>query len=402
MISQHLFAEVIDTQTEIWAKKVASVPREILNDLPHEMGFASIITGVRRCGKSTLQKQILQKYKLQHCVFLNLEDIRLAGMQQADYERLYKELKLRKPKAVFLDKVQMVAGWEILVNQLLREKHWVCITGSNASLLSSELATHLTGRHFSTELFPFSYTEFLQFRKLKPNKSSLQKYLDQGGMPDYLRTQYKPLLNALMDDILVRDVAVRHKLRDVESLRQLAVYLLSHIGCLISANKLKGMFGIKSSTTILEYFSYLQDAYLLEFVPLYDYSIKKQIRNPQKVYAIDMGMYHQNNITFSPNHGHVLENLVYLHLRRLGYKVYYYQGNGECDFLVTKNSAIVGLYQVCYELNSSNLDRELNGLSRAMDEFGIQQGKIITYDQKDHYTIDMKTIEVSRVWEWMQ
>lgn len=401
MILQQTFSSVIDTQQAVFMTKKTGVKRALLRNLPMATGFASIITGIRRCGKSTLQLQVKQTFFKNDGIFLNFEDPRLAGMQTSDFERLYTEILSRETKVLFFDELQIVNGWEIFVNQLLREDFVVHITGSNASLLSKELGTHLTGRHLSAELFPFSYIEFLEFENLENNEKSFKEYSQKGGMPDYLRTNIGTYLNNLLDDILIRDIAIRHKIRDVNSLRQLAVYLLSNIGSLTTANSLSGMFGIKSTTTILDYFSYLKDAYVLEFVPLYDYSIKKQLRNPQKIYAIDLGLYHQNKVVFSPNDGRILENMVYLHLRRLQKEIYYFQGKGECDFLTTKRGTPDELYQVCVELNSLNIEREINGLFEAMIHFNKKEGYIITQNQTDVFKKDDLIIKAIPAWQWM-
>ena len=233
------------------------------------------------------------------------------------------------------------------------------------------------------------------------DENSFSEYLKKGGMPDYLRTNLDRYLNDLLDDVLIRDVAIRFGLRDVNSLRQLAVYLISNIGTLVSANSLSGMFGIKSSTTFLDYFSYFKDVYLIDFVPKFDYSLKKQIRNPQKIYCMDLGIYHQNKIVFSPNDGHILENAVYLHLRRKTKEIYYYQNKGECDFVVSKNGIPHELYQVCHEMNSMNIDREINGLYEAMKSFSINHAVIITQNQVDKYTKDNLVIDVIPAWKWM-
>jgi uncharacterized protein len=401
MITQQIFARIIDSQQLGYTSKNTGVERELLHQIPQASGFASIISGIRRCGKSTLQLQIKKQFFPTEGLFLNFEDPRLAGIVSNDLERLYAEIIARKTKVLFFDEIQIVEGWEIFVNMLLREDFLIYITGSNASLLSKELGTHLTGRHFSTELFPFSYAEFLQFKKLNPSKETFEEYTRKGGMPDYLRTNYNKYLNDLLDDILIRDIAIRHNIRDVNSLRQLSIYLLSNIGNLASANKLKGMFGIKSSTTILDYFSYLKDSYLIEFVPLYDYSVKKQMRNPQKIYVIDMAIYHQNKIAFSPNDGHILENLVYLHLRRLGKEIFYFQGKGECDFIVTNKGIPSELYQVCTEINSLNIDREVNALFEAMEYFNINEAYIITQNQTDNFKKDNLIIKAIQAWQWI-
>lgn len=401
MISQQTFKAVINSQHLKISKKNWGVKRDMTQVLPHAKGFASIITGIRRCGKSTLMMQVLDANFKEKALFLNFEDPRLANFEMDDFSRLYAEIVARGIHLLFFDEVQIMKGWEIFINQLLREDFLVFITGSNASLLSKELGTHHTGRNFSTELFPFSYSEFLKFFKSTASEVSFSEYLQKGGMPDYLRTGYGKYLNDLLDDIVIRDIAIRHGLRDVMSIRKLAVYLLSNIGNPISANGLNGMFGIKSATTFLNYFSFLADAYLMEFVSLFDYSMKKQIRNPQKVYAMDLGLYHQNKIVFSPNHGAILENVVYLHLRKTYQEIFYFQNHGECDFVTTVNGNPQDLYQVCYDLNDMNLQRETSGLFQAMDYFKKNKGYIITFNQTDLFTQDGKTIEVIPAWKWM-
>lgn len=400
MITQQLISTVIDYQREHFLQKEIGITREALSAIPIASGFATIITGIRRCGKSTLLLQILKK-KYQNALFLNFEDPRLAGMETSDFGRLSNEIIRRGIKVLFFDEIQVVEGWEIFVHQLLRGDYQVFITGSNASLLSRELGTHLTGRHLSTELFPFSYSEFSKFKRTKKEEASFSEYLRQGGMPDYLRTGLGQYLNSLLDDILIRDIVVRHNIKDINSLRQLCVFLLSNIGNPISANRLTGMFGIKSTSTLLDYFSYLQDAYLLEFIPLFDYSLKKQVRNPKKVYAIDLGIYQQNSTLFSDNTGHTLENAVYLYLRRNTKEIYYFQQEGECDFVTIERGKAEQLIQVCYELNEMNLHRETKGLFSAMRYFDKKEGIIVTQNQTDYFTEGEMTIKVLPAFEFM-
>lgn len=393
MITQQLMASVIDSQRSTFLGKDKGIRREVFDSVSQAAGFASIITGIRRCGKSTLMMQILDKNK-EDALFLNFEDPRLAGMDVSDFSRLDALMKQMGVHILFFDEIQVIKGWEIFIHQLLSEGYKIFITGSNASLLSKELGTHLTGRHLSTELFPFSYSEYLEYVKGERNELSIKDYLQKGGMPDYLRTGIDDLLNSLLDDILIRDIAIRHNIRDVRSLRRLCVLLMSNIGNPVSANKMLDLCGLKSTSTVLEYFSYLQDAYLLEFVPIFDYSLKKQIRNPKKVYATDLGVCHQNSIMFTENVGHILENAVYLHLRRKYKEIYYFQQEGECDFVAMHNGVASQLVQVCYDLNDMNIQRELSGLFNAMKYFKKLEGVIITMNQDDVFTEDGMTVKV--------
>lgn len=400
MYRQEQISVVIDAQQESFLKKEDTMQRHALQTVPIIPSFATIISGVRRCGKSTLLLQIIkQKYK--KAIYFNFEDLRLVGFETTDLTRLQQEVVERGINVLFFDEIQLVPKWEIFVHQLLREDYTIFISGSNASLLSKELGTHLTGRHISIEMFPFSYTEYLSFTNNKANAASLQAYLNTGGFPEYVKTGQELILQSLMEDILVRDIAVRHSIRDVESLKQLAVYLISNVGTLISANKLTDLFGIKSGATILEYFAFLKDAYLLEFLPLFSYSLKVQARNPKKVYAIDTGLISATSTAFSENAGHKLENLIYLHLRRKGKELYYYKEKGECDFIRFNKGKAQEAIQVCFRVDDNNFTREYKGLLEAMRFFKLAEGVIVTIDQKDRFEEDGFTIRMVPAHEYL-
>jgi predicted AAA+ superfamily ATPase len=261
-------------------------------------------------------------------------------------------------------------------------------------MLSVELGTHLTGRHLSMELFPFSYSEFLAFGGKQNDPRAVDEYMRTGGIPEYVKNRLPAILHSLVDDILMRDIAVRHSVRDVMSLRRLAVYLITNIGNTVSANKLVGMFDIKSAGTLLEYFSYLRDAYLVEFVPMFSHSLKNQARNPKKVYVMDPGLYTENAVSTSDNTGHRFENLVFLHLRRLHHQIFYHKGQGECDFVVMEKGRVTAAVQACHTVNDDNFRREFDGLVGAMREFGLAEGVIVTLDQSDEFRTDGMTVRL--------
>jgi|688.fasta_scaffold83840_2 hypothetical protein len=400
MLLQTQIAEVADTQSENFLRKNLGWERELLHNLEVLNNFALIVTGVRRCGKSTLLFQLLNE-KFDRAFYLNFEDSRLAGFENDDFKRLNIEITKRKPQVLFFDEIQMLKNWELFVRQKLDEGYKVAITGSNATLLSTELGTKLTGRHLSVELFPFSYTEFLGLKKLKNTDKSVIEYLKRGGFPEYLKTGNGFVLNQLLEDILYRDIAIRYGVRDVKSLKQLTVYLLSNIGKPVSATNLKTLFGIKSVSALLDYFYYLESAYLVQFLPMFSYSLKKQIRNPKKVYAIDLGLFTENSIVFSDENGRRLENTVYLHLRRKYKELYYFQEKKECDFVVFEKGKPKELIQACYELTPENVERETNGLYTAMEHFKMTTGKIVTLNLKDSFTKAGKKIEVVALKEFL-
>lgn len=387
MIRQEEISLVIDSQREVFLKQDSGFSRDALSQIPIVNSFATIITGIRRCGKSTLLLQLLRR-DYQNAIYLNFDDIRLSGFETADFTRLHKEIERKEIRVLFFDEVQVIENWEKFINQLLREGYKVFITGSNASMLSVELGTHLTGRHLSMELFPFSYSEFIRFKKLNNDENAVIDYLKTGGIPEYVKSDVSYVLNALVDDILMRDIAIRHSVRDVNSLRQLTAYLITNIGNLVSANKLSGMFDIKSPATFLEYFSFLKDAYLLDFIPMFSHSLKIQARNPKKVYVTDMGLYTENTLSTSDNMGRRLENLVFLYLRRRYKHIFYYKDRGECDFIAIEKNTVKEAIQVCLTITNENFDREYNGLLEAIQNLGLKQGTIVTLNQSDTFEKD--------------
>ena len=343
-----------------------------------------IVSGIRRCGKSTLLFQLL-KERYPDALYLNFEDPRLYEFERKDFVRLDKVIGDTGSKVLLFDEIQIIPEWERYVRQKLDEGYKLIITGSNASLLSRELGTKLTGRHITKELFPFSYREFILYKQLESSTDSLLQYLDIGGFPEYVKQGANEILNHIFDDILIRDIAVRYGVRDVKTLQRLALYLVSNVGKLITSNRLKSMFEVGSANTITEYLSHLEDSYLLHFVPKFSYSLRKQMVNPRKVYAIDTGMINVNSGSFTDDSGRKLENLVYLHLRRKSREIYYFSEKGECDFIVFVNGVAVEAVQVCFDLNPDNLDRELNGALEALASLNLKEGKIITVHQKDRY-----------------
>src|SRR5574344_166716 len=401
MIRQEEIAVVIDAQRETFLMQNSGFIRDALVEIPIADSFVTIITGIRRCGKSTLLLQLLRR-DYQDAIYLNFDDIRLSNFETGDFTRLHREIEKRATRVLFFDEIQIIEGWEKYINQLLREGYKVFITGSNASMLSVELGTHLTGRHLSMELFPFYYSEFIRFKELENGESAVTDYLKAGGIPEYIKSGIPAILNTLADDILLRDIAVRHSIRDIASLRQLTAYLITNVGNLVSANKLVGMFDIKSPATFLEYFSFLKDAYLLEFIPMFSPSLKVQAHNPKKVYIMDMGLYTENSVSTSDNMGRRLENLIFLHLRRKYKHVFYYKDRGECDFVAMEKNAVKEAVQVCLTVNDENFDREYNGLLEAMQNLGLKEGSIITLNQSDIFEKDGMTVKMIPAHEFLK
>jgi len=377
--------------------------RLLLPELPDIQSHALVVSGIRRCGKSTLLRQFVHKLK-KPWFYLNFDDIRLAGFSHKDFVLLDKVIAESGARLIFFDEIQSAQSWELYVRQKLDEGFQLAITGSNASLLSRELGTRLTGRHISKELFPFSYKEFCGFLKLKAGSQSFADYLEKGGFPEYLKTGNTDILVQLQSDILYRDIAVRYGIRDAASLRRLFVYLLSNPAQLFSSGKLTGVVGVKSPTTVLEYISFFEAAYLIHLLPSFSWSVKAQSLSPKKVYIADTGLIKTGAVSFSGNYGALLENYVFNSLRiktgASGADIYYFTGkNGaECDFIIGPRGKPACI-QVCWELTHDNQDREINGLLEAMDFFNLDNGTIITFDTEDIIQTAGKKINVIPAWK---
>jgi len=332
-----------------------------------------------------------------------LEDSRCAGFETTDFhvaEEVFTELSGNN-SMLFFDEIQNVQGWERYVRDAVDRRKTIIITGSNARLLSHELGTKLTGRHLDFEVFPFSYREFLAYFHLKPGADTFLSFVSDGGFPGYLSMGKKEVLSTLVSDILVRDIFSRYNLRNLEVYRRIVQYLLSNTGKEVSFNNLKNVFEIGSASTVMDFLNYLTDAYLIFLVPRYDNSLKVQTRNPRKVYAIDQGLVNFSSVSGSPDRGRLLENTVYLHLRRSGYEVWYYKGRKECDFICREERNRYSAIQVSWEVGASNEKREIEGLLEAMEHLNLSEGTIITFDQEDTLVKEGKTIRLIPGHKWL-
>jgi hypothetical protein len=399
MLSKLIIEQVIESQKERLTLMNPGLPRNI-SEYIGLTSHALIVSGIRRCGKSTWLQQINKTYE-SGSVYLNFEDPRLAGFDISDFNRLHEIVVKEGTLAYFFDEVQNIDNWESFVRFRLDEGYRIFITGSNASMLSKELGTKLTGRHITKELFPFSYSEYLAFTNQERSEQSSGKYMISGGFPEYLKTALPEVLMYAFNDIIVRDIAIRYNLRNTLVLQQLAVWLVSNSGKPITGNSLRKIFQIGSSSSIMDYISYFVDAYLFFFIPKFSYSHKVQLVNPKKIYCIDNGFIKINSVSFNDDSGRLLENMVFLHLRRQTPEIYYFSEKKECDFVVFQQGKIQGLYQVCWQLDQNNMDREISGLMEAMNYFGLSTASIITHNQSDTFVIGEKTIKAQPFHEWV-
>ncbi len=400
MILESQIKEVLDYQRDYIGQLPPGTPREIIKDIDLADNHIKILTGIRRCGKSTALLQLANKQQPFH--FLSFEDPRLSPFEVNDFFKLEKLFEQHcESDLYFFDEIQNVEGWEQYVRVLHDKKKRVIVTGSNAKILSKELGTSLTGRQISWEVFPFSYTEYLAHTNQNSGADNFYDYLLQGGFPEYINSKNRDVLLNLYNDLIYRDIVVRHGLRNPKVVKELGVFLATNAGKEFSFNNLAKMFDLGSSNTVASYVSYFEDAYLFFTISRFSFSLKQQTKNPKKIYGIDTGLITNLSMSFSKDRGRLLENMVFIHLLRKRKKIFYFRQKGECDFIVTNNGGVEMVVQVCYDLNGDNFDREINGLIEAMETTSTKNGFILTYNQKDNLEKNGKKITVKPVWEWM-
>jgi len=420
-VHKSLLKEIVLEQEKDRQDIDAGIPRAALSiasrhaTLPH----AVVVSGVRRSGKSTLLNQIISDLYKKGVYYFNFEDERLVDFDVDDFNHLYEVfLELYGDKKIFFfDEVQNVPQWEVFVRRMQGKGCKFFITGSNASLLSKELGTKLTGRNVNVELFPFSFMEFLSFKGFQLSKNGLSltseraaikkyfaEYLKYGGMPEYLKYQDTTLLKRLYEDILYRDIVARYGIKQVKPLRELGLYLLSNIGGTFSYNNLKNVLGLGSMNTIKRYADFMENSYLIFLVSKFSYSLKQQFVSLKKIYCIDNGLSEAVAFQFSKNKGKFLENLVFLELRRKFQEIYYYKttNNLEVDFLFKSGKNDLKLIQVVDNLdNEKTRQRELNALEKAMDELKLKTALILTEDTEEEIVLKGKVLMVKPIYKWL-
>jgi uncharacterized protein len=412
MIPDTRLEELILDQKEVFLSRDPGTTRQL--DFEHYLSHEQIvvISGIRRSGKSTLMRQFAGRFP--DFYYINFDDERLIDFGLDDFSRLMVVFQKIHPdvRVIFIDEIQNIDGWERFVRRIHDEGYKIFLTGSNARLLGSELATHLTGRYVKIELYPFSFAELLAFRQIEYGTVSSSKkaeilavfdeYLEHGGFPEFIRYQDREFLQRTYDDILFRDIITRFGIREVKAFKQLVQYLFANLASEASYNALKKTLGFKSSMSVRSYIGFVEESYLLFECFRYDRSLKKQFANPKKIYVIDTGMRNAVAFRFSEDSGRLLENLVFIELKRRTTDVYYLRGKRECDFVIRNSGVITSAIQVCYELNGTNREREIGGLVEAMTDLGLEEGIILTYSQDETIPVEnSRTITVMPVWRWL-
>ena len=375
-----------------------------------------IISGLRRSGKSTIQR-MLQLELVKSDYYFNFDDERLVQFQVKDFQMLLEVLieLFGNQSTFYFDEIQNIEGWEHFIRRLYEQGKKIYITGSNARLLSKELGTHLTGRYIQLEVYPLSFLEIIRHKYPEAlSKKALSttdvgmilrhfsNYLKNGGIPEYVEFEKTEYLKDLLEGILYRDVIVRYKIQDEKALRETVYYLASNIGKEFSYTNLANTVGLRSPHTIANYCNYLEQCYLYFFVCRYSHSLKKQIQYNKKCYMIDPALIRITGFRVSEDRGRLLENVVFLHLRMQSKEIYFHKENKECDFLVREGNRIIEAIQVTKTLEDPETKkREIEGLMEAMNAYHLREGIVLTENEQDTIKMDGCVISVIPIWKWL-
>jgi predicted AAA+ superfamily ATPase len=393
------------------------VPRDIeLKELNKDI--IKVIIGPRRAGKSFFAIHELKKAA--NLGYVNFDDENLVGV--TNYNDIIETINslYHNPKLLFLDEIQNLPKWELFVNRLQRQGYNLVITGSNSNLLSSELATHLTGRHISTIVFPFSFKEYLNYFGDKGEfttsemKTKLYDYLHNGGYPEPLvkGLDYNDYLKTLHDAILFKDIVKRHNIRSIKPMGDLSRFLISNSSNFVSYRNLARLTDLKSVGTIVKYLGHFVEAFLFFELSAFSIKYKEQVKSNKKIYTIDNGFIFSKGFSFSGNIGVLYENLVAVELKRReleGELEFYYYKNPqgyEIDFVVKKGIEITGLIQVCYRVdNEKTKTREIRSLLHGCKDLKCDHLIVITGDYENEETVEWFGIKGKvrfiPLWKWL-
>ena len=407
--------ELLNEQQELFNKEEELIKREISLEPYLRGNEIVIITGIRRCGKSTLLKIISNKINKKK-IYVNFDDIRFTNFKIEnfqDIENFAKEMHHIGSEVVFFfDEIQNIPSWERWVNNLFAKKIKVFVTGSNSSLLSSEISTFLTGRNKVLKLYPFSFKEFLRFKGIQENPKTsderiilmgaFEEYFEKGGFPLIIKNNDLELSKQYFEDILNKDIIQRYNIKKIKEIKELILYLLSNVGKIYSYSTLKAISGIKSLSMIKNYIEYMKGVFLASTINRFDYSLKKQKVSSSKFYVLDNSFLKTVAFNFMENIGQRLENLVFIELLKEDFDVYYHLDKKECDFVVKKGLKITQAIQVCLNLeNPMTKKREIEGILEAMQKYSLKEGIILTLDKEGEENINGRKIIIEPVWKWM-
>jgi len=376
-------------------------------------GEVVVISGIRRCGKSTLLKIISERLK-DPWIFLDLDDIRLIDLSIDDIQTLgsiSREITGHPRPVYLLDEVQNFEDWDRWVADLYKKGTKTIITGSNSALLGPEISTHLTGRNKTLVLYPFSFEEYLRLKDVDHAKdasttqedrvrSAFASFMRMGGFPLIIKNDDLPLSRQYLDDILHRDIVARYNIRQVHELKDIVVFLLTNVGSVVPYSSLQTLTGIRSASTVKRFIDHLISVFLIFRINRFDYSVKKQ--TPQKYYAMDMSFLETSSFNTSENIGKRLENIVAIELMRRKKTLFYHRQRRECDFITKVGFRIDEAIQVTATMEDPRVrKREIEGLEEAMETYDLKEGIILTMDTHSALETDNGRIEVLPIWKWM-
>ncbi len=422
MVDKRIIEQVLSEQYEelIALQNVELCPRKEEEQVELDSNLAQVVIGVRRSGKSTLCYNVL-KATNNNFAYVNFDDERFEALQTSDLntvlEVLYKVYG--DFKYLFLDEIQNIDGWHLFVNRLLRQQMHIIVTGSNAKLLSGELATHLTGRNDQIELYPFSFAEWCQCKNIDVQskttkaealrRAAFDEYLRQGGFPELLNKKNKTrYIGNLVNNIIKRDIEQRHKIKYVEAFEQLAHHLMNIAPAIVVESELASVVGLKSNHTVNNYIGFLKEAYLLLGVRKFSNKSRQRVR-AEKIYPVDVSLMDSRPDAFAgENVGWRLETIVYIELLRRNRPkdkdVYYYKAASghEADFVVCNNNVVEEIYQVSYDISKEKTrKRELRGLLAASKETRCNNLFLITDFHREELTVEDRQIKILPAYDWL-
>lgn len=375
-----------------------------------------VLSGIRRSGKSVFSCLLVRGESF---AYINFDDERLYGFEAKELNNvleafygLYGDINY-----LILDEIQNVKGWELFVNRLRINKK-VIVTGSNANMLSKELATYLTGRYVDFKVYPFSFREFLKYKNIEPDiystrsiagiKNLLNDYIKTGGFPEVYSFGERFLIS-LYESIITKDVVLRYKIRYVKALKDMARLMITNYSSEVTFNKIKNILDVKSVHTVKNYFEYIESAFLIIKLERFSFKLKEQILAPKKVYVIDTGLIYSIGFQTGENKGKIIENVVAVELlRRKSHnpliEVYYWKDHqqNEVDFVIKEKSKISQLIQVCYDIDDfKTKERELKGIKKASTELRCKNLLVITWEYEGEEESSEGNIVYKPLWKWL-
>ena len=380
---------------------------------------AIALIGVRRSGKTyyaiELAETILKKKE--KYLYINFEDpYFIDNNTTAELDRaieVFTEYELDEPELLIFDEIQNIDSWERWIRkQIDLNKYQIIVTGSSAKLLSSDIASSLTGRSISYKVYPLSFSEFLKFKQndhdLSENEylAYLKKYITEGGFPEPTLTKGKQNkirgLRSYFEDILHKDIVNRYSIRNSKNLYLIANYYLTNPSSLHSSHSVKKSLNINAET-VADYSQYLKDAFLIFGIDRYHPNLKVQTRDAQKIYVIDTGLRHAIARSVSEDLGKLVENIVFIELLRRNKEIYYYKENQEVDFIITENFKAKQAIQVCFAdmKNETTYQREIQALLECLDKLKLKEGLILTKNREEKLKIGSKKINMVPVYKWL-